>query len=121
MRVLLVRVFLVAGSSLPSLQTYPAIPLLIEFLLRNPLTILCKSPCMLFVVFLLLLFVCDLCLNFHYFDYYVCWSIPPYVCPTWDLLHLLDMVDYFLSMLGMFFSYYLFKCFLRSFLSLSSV
>ena len=46
--------------------------------------------------------------------------VPPWVYPAWDSLWFLDLVDYFLSHVWEFFNSYLFKYFLRSFLSLSS-
>ena len=48
------------------------------------------------------------------------WSVPPWVYPAWDFLCFLDLVDFFLSCVKEVFSCYLFKYFLRSFLSLSS-
>ena len=44
----------------------------------------------------------------------------PWVYPAWDSLWFLDLVDYFLSHVWEFFRSYLFKYFLKSFLSLSS-
>ena len=56
MRVLLGRVFLVVGSSLSSLQIYPAIPFwLVEFLLRNQLIAWWEFLCVSFVIFPVLL------------------------------------------------------------------
>ena len=55
--------------------------------------------------------------NFCLFDYSVSWFVPPWVYPSWDSLCFLDLVDYFLSRVQEFFSYYFFKYFLRSFLS----
>ena len=52
------------------------------------------------------------------FDYQVSWHVPPWVYPAWDPLHFLDLGDCFLSQVKEVFSYYLFKYFLRSFLSL---
>ena len=46
--------------------------------------------------------------------------VPPWVYPAWDSLCFLDLVDYFLYYVWEVFSYYLFKYFLRSFLSLFS-
>ena len=46
--------------------------------------------------------------------------VSPWVYPPWDSLYFLDLVDSFLSHVREVFSYYLFKCFLRSFLSLFS-
>ena len=43
-----------------------------------------------------------------------------WIYPTWESLCFLDLVDYFLSQVGEFFSYYLIKYFVRSFLSLLS-
>ena len=56
--------------------------------------------------------------NFCQFDYYVSWCVPPWVYP--ETLCFLDLVDYFLSHVRGVFSYYLFKYFLESFLSLFS-
>ena len=47
--------------------------------------------------------------------------VPPLVYPAWDSLWLLNLVDYFLFHVQGVFSYYLFKYFLRSFLSSSEV
>ena len=55
--------------------------------------------------------------NFCQFDYYVSWCVPPWAYPSWDSLCFLDLVDYFLSHVWEVFRYYLFKYFLRSFLS----
>ena len=57
--------------------------------------------------------------NFCQFDYYVSQCALPWVYPAWDSLCFLDFVDYFLSHVREVFSYYLFKYFLRSFLSSS--
>ena len=75
---------------------------------------------MLFVIFSLLLFKYFIFLNFCQFDYHVSQCVPPWVYPAWDSLCFLDLVDYFLSHIRKAFSYYLFKYFLRSFLSLFS-
>ena len=62
-RVLLGGVFLVVSSSLSSLEINHAIPFwLVEFLLRNQLIAWWEFPCMLFVVFSLLLLIFYLCL-----------------------------------------------------------
>ena len=61
--------------------------------------------------------ILSLTLIFVSFDYYVSWCVPPWVYPAWDSLCFLDLVDYFLSHVREIFSYYLFKCFLGSFLS----
>ena len=62
-KVLLSRLFLVIGSSLSSLWIYHAIPFwLVEFLLRNQLRAWWEFPCMLFVIFPLLLLIFSLCL-----------------------------------------------------------
>ena len=58
--------------------------------------------------------------NFCQFDYYVSWCVHPWVYLSLDSLCFLDLVDYFLSHAQEVFSYYLFKYFLRSSLSLSS-
>ena len=57
--------------------------------------------------------------NFCQFDYDVCWCVPPWVFPAWVSLGFLGLADYFLSHVQGVFSYYLFKYFLRSFLSSS--
>ena len=46
------------------------------------------------------------------------WYVPPCVYPDGDSLCLLDLIDYFLSRVRETFSYYCFRYFLRSFLSL---
>ena len=58
--------------------------------------------------------------NFHQSDYYVSQCVSPWVSPAWNPLCSLDLVDYFFFHVWEVFSYYLFKCFLRSFLSLLS-
>ena len=55
--------------------------------------------------------------NFCRFDFCVSCCAPPWVYPAWDSLCFLDLVDYFLSHVWKVFRYYLFKYFLRSFLS----
>ena len=50
----------------------------------------------------------------------MCLSVFLRVYPVWDSLHFLDLGDCLLSHVREFFSYYLFKYFLRSFLSLFS-
>ena len=52
---------------------------------------------MLSAVFPLLLLIVCFVFNFHHFDYYVSWCVPPWVYPSWDSLCFLDLVDYFLS------------------------
>ena len=64
--------------------------------------------------------VLSLVFNFRQCVYYVSWCVPPWVYPVWDSLCFLDLVDYFLSHVREVFSYYLFKYFLRYFLSLFS-
>ena len=49
------------------------------------------------------------------------WCVPPWVYPSWDSLYFLNLANYFLSQPREVFSYYLFKYFLRSFLSLFSL
>ena len=44
--------------------------------------------------------------------------VSPCIYPTWDSLHFLDLIDYFLSHVGKVFDYHLFKNFLRLFLFL---
>ena len=46
--------------------------------------------------------------------------VSPRIYPAWGSLRSLDLADYFLSHVRQVFSYYLFKYFLRSFLSLFS-
>ena len=48
------------------------------------------------------------------------WCVPPWVSSAWDSVCFLDLVDYFLSHHWEAVSYYLFKYFLRSFLSFPS-
>ena len=56
---------------------------------------------------------------FCQFNYYVSQCVPPWVYPTWKSLCFLDVVDYFLFQdREIVFSYYLFKYFLVSFLTL---
>ena len=74
---------------------------------------------MLFVSFPLLLLIFFV-FNFCQFDHYVSWHVPPLVYPARDSLHFLDLCDCFLSHVREVFSYYLFKYFLQSFLSLFS-
>ena len=64
--------------------------------------------------------VLSLVFNFCQCVYYVSWCVPPWVYPSWESLCFLALVDYFLSHVREIFSYYLFKYFLRSFLSLFS-
>ena len=118
-RVLLGRVFWVVGSSLSSLQIYHAIPFwLVEFLLRNQLIAWWEFPCMLFIIFPLSLLIFYLSLIFVSLIYCVSWVVFPWVSFAWDSLCFLDLVDYFLFHVREVFSYYFFKCFLRSFPSL---
>ena len=113
MKVLLGRVFLVAGSSLSLLHATPF--WLVEFLLGNQLIAWWDFPCMLFVIFPLFLSIFILSLSCQ-FDYYVSQCVPPWVFPARDSLHFLDLVDYFLSHVREVFNYHLFKYFLRTFL-----
>ena len=114
MRALLGRVFFIVGSSLLSLvichvpPSWPA-----EFLLRNQLIILWEFLCMLFVAFNIFFFV----FNFCQLDYYFSQHVPPWVYPAWASLQCLDLGAYFLFCVRKVFSYYLFKYFLRYFLS----
>ena len=52
---------------------------------------------MLFVIFPLLRLSFISVFNFYQFDYYMSRCIPPWVCPSWDSLCFLDLVDYFFS------------------------
>ena len=54
------------------------------------------------------------------FDQYVSWCVPLLVYPVWDFLKFLDLADFFLYQVREVFSYYIFKCFFRPFLSLVS-
>ena len=81
-----------------------------ETLMGVPLYVICHFS---FVAFNIL------SLSFYQFDYCVSWCVPPLVYSSWNSLQFLDMVDYFLSCIRKVFSYFLFKYFLRSFLSLS--
>ena len=70
------------------------------------------------LLLLIFFFVFSLC----QFDY-MCLGvfllgINPSVYPVWDSLHLLDLIDYFLSHVGEIFNYNLFKIFLIPFLFL---
>ena len=58
--------------------------------------------------------------TFCQFDYSVSRCVPPWVYPLWGSLYFLDLVDYFLSHVWEVFSYYIFKYFLRSSVSLFS-
>ena len=58
--------------------------------------------------------------KFCQFDYYVSLCVPPQVYPAWDSLRFLDLVNYYLAHVWEVFSYYFFKYFLRSFLSVLS-
>ena len=77
-----------------------------------PLYVIC---CFSLVAFSIFFFV----FNFCQFDYYVSWYVPPWVYPAWGSVHFLDLGDCFLSHVREVFSYYLFKYFLRAFLSSS--
>ena len=102
-------------------QIYCAIAFwLVEFLLGNQLIAWWEFPCMFFVIFSLLLLIFYLCLDFCQLDYYVSWSVPSCVYPAWDSLCFLYLIDCFLSHVWQVFSYYVFKYFLRSFLSIFS-
>ena len=59
-------------------------------------------------------------LNFYQFDYCVSLCVPPWVYSAWDSLCFLDWVTISFPTLGKFSANYLFKYFLRSFLSLFS-
>ena len=52
------------------------------------------------------------------FDQYVSWCVSPWVCPVWDSLCLLGLIDYFRFHVGEIFNYNLFKNFLLHFLFL---
>ena len=72
----------------------------------------------LYVICCFSFFAFSICsLSFCQFDYCVSWHVPPWVNLVWDSL-LLNLGDCFLLHAREFFSYYLFKYFLRSFLSL---
>ena len=65
----------------------------LNFLLRDLLITLWQFPCMLFVIFsLLLLMFLDFCLVDNYVSRYV----PPWVYPAWNTLCFLNLVDCFL-------------------------
>ena len=115
MRVLLGRVLFVVASSLSSFKIYPAITFwLVEFLLRNQLI-----GVSLYAVFCFPLVAFNiLSLSLIFVNLIVSLCVPPWVYPAWDSLCFLDLVDYFLYYVWEVFSYYLFKYFLRSFLSL---
>ena len=75
----------------------------------------------LYVVFFpLLLFTFNLSLIFVSLITHVSRYVPPWVYAAWGSLCSLDLADYFLSQMREFFSYYLLRYFLRSFLSLFS-
>ena len=73
-----------------------------------PLYVICHFP--------LVVFNFISVFNFCQFDFCVSQCVPPWVYPSWDFLGFLNLVDCFLSHV---FSYYLFKYFLKSFLSFS--
>ena len=73
-------------------------------------TPLCVICCFSFAVFN----ICSLCLIF--IDYYVSWSVSPWVYPDWNFLGFLDLGDYFLPHFREVFNYYLLKYFLMVFL-----
>ena len=119
MRFFLGIVFLVSGSSLfITLNILCYSFWLVELLLRSQLITLWELPCMLFVLFSLLLLVSYLCLQFS-----VVWLLCVSLCSSLGLSCLGLSV---LSGHGWVFPfpfrevsiYYLFKYFLRSFLSL---
>ena len=64
----------------------------VNFLLRDLLITLWQFPCMLFVIFSLLLLIF---LNFCLVDNYVSRHVPPWVYPTWNTLCFLNLVDCF--------------------------
>ena len=70
-----------------------------------------------FFFFPLLLLIFYLVCKFCPFDYCVACCVFPWVCPARNSLYFLDLVEYFLSHVRKVFSYYLFKHFLRFFLS----
>ena len=55
--------------------------------------------------------------NFCQFEYYFSQHVPSRVCAAWASLQCLNLGAYFLFCVRKVFSYYLFKYFLRSFLS----
>ena len=90
------------------------------FLMKNLLITLWEFLCILFVALILLLIIFLFVFNFCQFDYCVSWYIYPWIYPAQESLHFLGLGDYFLSHIREVFSYYLFKYFLMSFLSLSA-
>ena len=119
MRLLLGIVFLVSGSSLfITLNISLHSSWLVELLLRNQLITLWELPCMLFVLFSLLLLVSYLCLQFS-----VVWLLCVSLCSSLGFFCLgLSVLSghgwVFPFPFRAVFIYYLFKYFLRSFLSL---
>ena len=108
---------MVESSSLSSFEIYHAIPFwLVKVLLRNQLIILWDFHCMLsffsllafkfLSLFLTFVSLITTCLSVFFLEF----ILPGTVC-------LLYLVDYVLSHVRGVFSYYLFKYFLRSFLS----
>ena len=81
-----------------------------DSLIGVPSYVICCFPC----CFLYFIFV----FNFCQFYNYVSWCVPPWIYPAWVSLCFQDLVDYFLSHIREVFSCYLFKRFLRFFLSL---
>ena len=83
-----------------------------DCLMGVPLYIICHFPLVAFNILSVF--------NFCQFGYYVSQCVPPWVYPAQDSLCFLDLVGYFLSHVTEVFSYYFFKYFLRSLLSLFS-
>ena len=75
---------------------------------------------MLFAFFRLLLLILYLYLYILSVLLLCIWCVPPLINPSWDSLCFLDLLDYFLSHVREAFSYYLFRYFLESILSLPS-
>ena len=69
----------------------------------------------LFVALIVFVFI------FCQFDYYVSQCVPPCVYPAWGSLFFLNLAASFLFHVREIFRYYLFKYFLRSFLSSSGI
>ena len=119
MRALLGRVSLVVGFSLSSLEIYHTTPFWpAEFLLKNQLMTLSEFLCMLFFAFPLLLLIFSV---YHFVILItMCLGVILFELILYGTLHFLDLGDGILSLVKEVFSYYVFKYFLRHFLSLFS-
>ena len=120
MRSLLGTVIWAVGYFLSSLSVCLAIPSGPEaFLLKDLQLSLWESPCVLFVVFPLLLLIFVLCV-WSLLIWLLCvLGVLPWDFPVWDSLGFLNLGDYFLPHFREVFNYYLLKYFLMVFLFVS--